>query len=129
MREIREKREKRERGQALVEFAMVLPVLILLVVGMMQFGLLFHEYLLVTHAAREGARVATLGGSDAEIIAAVNAAATSPSDTDIMPASRVRGAQVTITVTKHVALITPLFNAMFPQNPVPVSGTSIMRVE
>ena len=95
----------------------------------MQFGLLFHEFLLVTHAAREGARVATLGGSDAEIVAAVNAATASPSDTDIMPASRVRGAQVTITVTKHVALITPLFSAMFPQNPVPVSGTSIMRVE
>ena len=108
---------------------MVLPVLILLVVGMMQFGLLFHEFLLVTHAAREGARVATLGGSDAEIVAAVNAAAASPSDTDIMPASRVRGAQVTITVTKHVELITPLFSAMFPQNPVPISGTSIMRVE
>ena len=126
---MREIRAKRERGQALVEFAMVLPVLILLVVGMMQFGLLFHEFLLVTHAAREGARVATLGGSDAEIVAAVNAAAASPSDTDIMPASRVRGAQVTITVTKYVALITPLFSAMFPQNPVPVSGTSIMRVE
>ena len=94
MREIREIREKRQRGQALVEFAMVLPVLILLVVGMMQFGLLFHEFLLVTHAAREGARVATLGGSDAEIVAAVNAAAASPSDTDIMPASRVRGAVV-----------------------------------
>ena len=126
---MREIRAKRQRGQALVEFAMVLPVLILLLVGMMQFGLLFHEFLLVTHAAREGARVATLGGSDAEIVAAVNAAATSPSDTDIMPASRVRGAQVTITVTKHVALITPLFSAMFPQHPVPVSGTSIMRVE
>ena len=126
---MREIRAKRERGQALVEFAMVLPVLILLVVGMMQFGLLFHEFLLVTHAAREGARVATLGGSDAEIVAAVTAAAASPSDTEIMPASRVRGAQVTITVTKHVTLITPLVSALFPQNPVPMSGTSIMRVD
>jgi Flp pilus assembly protein TadG len=108
---------------------MVLPVLLLLIVGMMQFGLLFHEYLLVTHAAREGARVATLGGSDAEIVATVNAAAASPSDTEIVPAIRVRGAQVTITVTKHVPLITPLFSAIFPQNPVPVSGTSIMQVE
>lgn len=120
---------KREQGQALVEFAMVLPILVLLVVGMMQFGLLFHEYLLVNHAAREGARVATLGGSDAEIVAAVNTAAASASDTTIVPSARVRGAQVTITVTKQVALITPLFNALFPQNPVPVSGTSIMRVE
>lgn len=122
-------KSKREQGQALVEFAMVLPILVLLVVGMMQFGLLFHEYLLVNHAAREGARVATLGGSDAEIVAAVNTAAASASDTTIVPSARVRGAQVTITVTKQVALITPLFNALFPQNPVPVSGTSIMRVE
>ena len=122
-------KSKREQGQALVEFAMVLPILVLLVVGMMQFGLLFHEYLLVNHAAREGARVATLGGSDAEIVAAVNTAAASASNTTIVPSARVRGAQVTITVTKQVALITPLFNALFPQNPVPVSGTSIMRVE
>ena len=120
---------KRNNGQAVVEFALVLPVLVLLLMGMMQFGLLFHEYLLVTHAAREGARVATLGGTDAEIVSAVNVAAASVPDTTIVPSARVRGSPVTITVTRHVALIAPMFSVLFPQNPVPVSGTSIMRVE
>ncbi len=121
---------KKNRGQAMVEFALVLPILLLLLFGMIEFGRVFHEYLVVTHAAREGARVATLGGTDAEILSSVNIAADSVPATVIVPqGTRVRGSQVTVTVTSQVPIITPLFSAIIPQNPFPVSGTSIMRVE
>lgn len=121
---------KKNRGQAMVEFALVLPILLLLLFGMIEFGRVFHEYLVVTHAAREGARVATLGGTDAEILTSVNIAADSVPATVIVPlGTRVRGSQVTVTVTSQVPIITPLFSTIFPQNPFPVSGTSIMRVE
>jgi Flp pilus assembly protein TadG len=121
---------KKNRGQAMVEFALVLPILLLLLFGMIEFGRVFHEYLVVTHAAREGARVATLGGTDAEILSSVNIAADSVPVTVIVPlGTRVRGSQVTVTVTSQVPIITPLFSSIFPQNPFPVSGTSIMRVE
>ena len=125
--------ELRKRGQAMVEFALVLPILLIILMGIMEFGLVFHEYLVVTHAAREGARVAVLGGTDAEINATVTSAADSIDrgalTTTIAPGVRVRGQQVTVQVTNTVPLITPLFSAIFPQNPFPVSGTSIMRVE
>lgn len=60
-----------EKGQAVVEMALVLPVLVLLVVGTMEFGRLFGAYLTIAHAAREGARLGIAGASDAEIEDAV----------------------------------------------------------
>ena len=45
-----------ERGAAAVEFAFVLPVLLLLVLGLIEFSLLFNAQISVTNAAREGAR-------------------------------------------------------------------------
>ena len=43
-----------ERGSQLIEFALVLPLLLLVVLGIMDFGLLFQRYEAVTNAAREG---------------------------------------------------------------------------
>jgi Flp pilus assembly protein TadG len=50
------RRARGEEGQALVEFAIVLPVLCLLLFGIMQFGLLFYNYIDLTSATRDGAR-------------------------------------------------------------------------
>ena len=51
-----------ERGAELVEFALVFPMLLLVMLGIMDFGFLFQRYEVVTNAAREGARVAILPG-------------------------------------------------------------------
>lgn len=50
----------RERGQALVEFAAVLLPLLVVVVGIVQFGLIFGANVSLTNAAREAAREATI---------------------------------------------------------------------
>src|SRR5688572_16886512 len=50
------------RGAELIEFALVLPLMLLLLLGTVDFGLLFQRYHVVTNAAREGARVAVLPG-------------------------------------------------------------------
>jgi hypothetical protein len=49
-----------ETGAELVEFAFAFPLLLLVVLGIIDFGLLFQRYEVVTNAAREGARVAVL---------------------------------------------------------------------
>jgi Flp pilus assembly protein TadG len=49
-----------ESGAELIEFGLTLPLLLLLVLGMIEFGFLFREYEVVTNAAREGARIAVL---------------------------------------------------------------------
>lgn len=59
MRLFRHMRE--DRGASAVEFAIVSFVLILLLTGIVQFGYTFFQYLEIVHAAREGARWASLG--------------------------------------------------------------------
>ncbi len=46
---------------ALVEFALVLPVLLMVLTGILQFGLMFNKYITLTDAVRAGARTASLG--------------------------------------------------------------------
>ena len=53
----------RERGQALVEFALILPAILLLVVGMLEFARAWNLHQVMTDAAREGARRAVLANS------------------------------------------------------------------
>jgi Flp pilus assembly protein TadG len=51
-----------ERGQGVVEFALLVPILLLVVFGALDFGRAFYGYTVVVNAAREGAICASLGG-------------------------------------------------------------------
>jgi len=51
---------RREDGQAITEFALILPVLVALLLGIIQFGIVFNNYLTITDAARAGARRAAV---------------------------------------------------------------------
>ncbi len=52
---------KNERGQTLTEFAIVLPILCLLLFGVIQFGIAFNNYITLTDAVRAGARKGAVG--------------------------------------------------------------------
>jgi Flp pilus assembly protein TadG len=54
-------RRRRERGQSLVEFALIIPIFIILVFGIIDFGMGLRAYITVTQATREGARYAAVG--------------------------------------------------------------------
>lgn len=60
-----------EAGQALVEFTMIIPVFCLLLFGLVDFGRAFYTWLIVTNAAREGARVAAVQETGANIDARI----------------------------------------------------------
>jgi Flp pilus assembly protein TadG len=61
-----------DEAAQLVEFALVLPMLLLVVLGIAEFGFIFQRYEVVTNAAREGARMAVLPGyTNADVIARV----------------------------------------------------------
>jgi Flp pilus assembly protein TadG len=49
-------KQSRQRGTSAIEFALVLPVLILLVFGIIEFGLLLYDQQVITNASREGVR-------------------------------------------------------------------------
>lgn len=125
---------KSEQGQALVEMALVLPLFFLLLFGVIEMGRIGYSYITVSHAAREGGRVATIGGSDLDITNAINNAAVSldPASLTISitptQALRLSGQGVTVQVSYPVQLIIPLISNLIP-NPVVVSANITMRLE
>ena len=59
-----DRRTRRSRGQAMVEFTLILPMLLLLILGIYQFGQTYADYIQVTNAARDGGRKALVSRSD-----------------------------------------------------------------
>jgi hypothetical protein len=53
-----------ESGQSLLEFAFVLPMLLILIIGMVEFARLYQQYQAITDAAREGARIGVIAAED-----------------------------------------------------------------
>jgi Flp pilus assembly protein TadG len=96
-----------ERGAELVEFALTFPLLLLVTLGIIDFGLLFQRYEVLTNAAREGARISVLpdyGPADVEFRVNQYLQATSLSaatvNTDVGPAQTLPvGGGACITVT------------------------------
>ena len=67
----------RERGAAAVEFALVLPVLVMILMGIIDFGMVTNAQAIVANAARDGARAASMGAnSSVSCRASVKAATT-----------------------------------------------------
>jgi Flp pilus assembly protein TadG len=56
-------RRSNQRGQAVIELALTLPLLLLVVFGIIDFGFMFQRYESVTNAAREGARLGILSSA------------------------------------------------------------------
>jgi len=76
-----------DAGAAAVEFALVVPILLILVFGIVDFGLAMFSQNLVGNAAREGARTASLGGTQAQTVQAATAAMTGVMGTVPTPAA------------------------------------------
>ena len=99
----RRSRTARDSGASAVELALLMPILVVLLFGIAQLGLALSAKVSVTHAAREGARLAAVGASDADVIAAAKAraGALNPAlvQVTVGPASRAVGEQVTVTVS------------------------------
>lgn len=61
-----------KKGQSMVETAVILPVIILILMAIIEFGRIFNTYLIITNVSREGARCAVVGGTDAAVISTIN---------------------------------------------------------
>lgn len=101
-------RRNGEAGQGLVEFAMVLPLLLVIVCAIIDFGRVLQAHVSLTNAVREGARLGAVGSSEADVEARVAAAA--PGLDPIVNATvpSTSGASVTVDAEANVVLVTPL---------------------
>lgn len=79
---------KRERGQTLVEFAIVIPMLLTVMMAIYQFGIVYNNWVTLTDAARAGARQAAvsrgLADPNATAVARVKASATDLNQTKLV---------------------------------------------
>jgi len=64
------------RGAVAVEMAMVAPILFILMFGVVEFGMMFHCIMQLHNMAREGARLAAVGGQPAAVATRINSAGT-----------------------------------------------------
>ena len=72
-------RWRESRGAAAVEFALLVPIFLVIVFGIIDFGLMFYSKTVITNAAREGARTASLSGDlDVTVAAATSAVGSLP---------------------------------------------------
>ena len=127
----------REDGAAAVEFALLLPLLVLLLFGFIQFGTAFNTRIQATNAAREAARLAVIGIDDWDDVgglefwegvrqrAGVGDISSCTLSTD--PAVPVVGGTLTVTFDYPLDLVIPFM----PSPPSWESGTAraSMRIE
>jgi Flp pilus assembly protein TadG len=140
-------RLRQERGAELIEMALVLPLLLLIIMGIIDFGFMFREMNVVTNAAREGARAGILpdyGSADVEarVQQYLNAAGinvTCPSAGCVVltpvidvaaPSGTFQARDVRVTIFHNWTFLSPIaamFGGSFTS--VALSGRSVMRVE
>jgi Flp pilus assembly protein TadG len=131
---VKNNRRNRIKGQSLVETALVLPVLLLILTAIIDFGLLFNNYLLVGNASREGARKASVGGTDTEVISTIHNSTTTldPAKLKISispgESGRNSGDAVTVKVAYEYGMITPFMAAILP-GPFQLEAGTTMRCE
>ncbi len=127
-------RKDRERGAAAVEFAVILPLFVLLIFGTIEAGWFFSQQVEIRNAAREGARLAVVDyGTEAEVRAATlsraqlsGATATVTFCLDSGPdADDTADDAVSVTVAKNYSSLTGVFDFFDGA----MSSTAIMRLE
>ena len=106
-----------DRGAAAVEFALVFPILILVLIGIIEYGSVFNTQLMLTSAAREGARTMAVTGDAAQArTAVINAAvglspALTAANIVVTPSSCSSTTNVSVTIDYAKPYLTGLFGA------------------
>ena len=95
---------ERDRGAAMIELALILPLLVMLLVGIVDFGRAYSAQVSITAAAREGARVLALSGDSAAVTTAVNGAKGSATVTSIAQTACPVGSTGTSTAVATVVV-------------------------
>jgi len=132
----------KERGAAAVEFALIVPILLTIVFGMIDFGLAINRYTMLNNATREGVRAASLSASASEVSTVVNdrladlkgkvsvtVSCKTPTGGSCgsWDTGHAAGGIAVVTATYQHSWLTPVGKLISPQ--LTLSKTSEMRIE
>ena len=132
---------KKEGGQSLVEFALVLPIFLLVLFAIVDFGMAFHAWITVTNSAREGARLGAVRASEDDIRLRVLDTTGMLDQTKLLVsvtnAEGNPGESVVVDVSYHYTLLSPLagivgaisLGSIDISDDLTLSSTADMRLE
>lgn len=115
-----------ERGAVAVEFALLAPVLLMLLLGIMEFGRAYNAQIILSSAAREGVRVMAIDNNSTSARTAVKNATTglqpalADGNVTIAPTNCAAGVQTTVTINYTLTTMTGI------AGPFPMEGKGVM---
>ena len=137
-----------QRGQALIETALTLPIVLVISISIFEFGRALQVWQLLTNAAREGARVAVLPGSTPDVVKqraldymaagglqnrALNQINVQSNAQIIMSGNPVSASQVTISYPFNFMLLNPIMQLIVRGSrvgaPITMTASALMRNE
>ena len=130
---------KNEAGQAVVELALTLPILLMILCGIIDFGWLITNQNAIDHSAREGARYAIVHATDTGAVAAIQAytrvvAPDYLDDTIVISVSftnttNPKLGDVIVAVSDDVNVLTPIVGVFTNGQKINLSSSCRMKVE
>lgn len=133
------KKFKGEDGQAMVEFALILPIFLLILCGIIDFGWLFYNQLSLNNACREGARYAVVHTADnADTGAIINHIENTTTtvfandgieiDISYSSPSDPTAGDITVSMEADISFFTPVLSTILGEEKT-ITSTVIMKVE
>ena len=133
-------RIKREDGQSMVEFALILPLLILILCGILDFGWIFGNQLTLNSAVREAARYTAINYDESK--ASTDTANYSLADTTVRDRAalldndkltvyplEVSGETVTVSANYPLPILTPFLSTILGRDEFQLDAETSMRLE
>ncbi len=128
-----------EKGQAMVEMAMVLPILLLLLCGIIDFGWICYNNLSLSYCSREGARYGIVHADDANAVAEIRDRVLETAPDALLGKITVtvtfsnptspRLGDITVLVSSTVEGLTPVASTIFGEKGVTLTSQCVMKVE
>ena len=113
-----------DRGAAMVEFALILPLLLMLLMGIIEFGRAYNTQISIQAAAREGARELALRKSSSDVDPRVRAAAPSVTSISQTPCPATGDGQATVVVSENFTFSIPFVPSLGTKT---LKATGVMR--
>lgn len=124
---------KHQKGAVVVETAIILPLFIIILIGVLEFGIVFHNYLILQNASREGARYGSVGHTAVEIEQRVREFAfhldTPSLNVTVVNAEGSRGSTLEVRAVYPLPLITPLMQTLTGTPSFTLTSESFVRLE
>jgi len=118
---------KNKKGQAMVETIFVLPLLFLLIFGIIEFGRIYFTYMMLSNAAREGARYSVVGMSSTDVESHINNVTSTVGTVDIDVDDETSDGNIIVSVSHNLELIMPIVGPMIDKSDGTEDGKIALR--